>query len=567
MKNNLKIFSLVPKSFYTSFILMCFFSSLIAFIEIIGIAAILPLISVLSEPNYIQSNKFHSLIFQIFGSIDKKNYIYYLSIATLIFFLTRAFLNIFFVYKVSSFSFSIYRHYQFIILNKFINSSYLHYVNKTKMSDYLKVLTKETTNISIIINCFMLILSEILVFVTLLSVLMFINFTVTILLLFLLGFIAAINLRLLSKKILNEGKKRETVERQIYSFLREIYSGFKVIKFLPSLDKIENSFKSFINNFVRANVKNQTLQNIPRVTMETSAFIILILMIIFLGTSEGDNKVNISILSFFILALVRILPSINRIISNYHIITYSLPAIDAVKLQSNIPQDLRDYNCSNFKNEIKLKDVDFFYDNNNIVFNKINLTINKGDKIVLTGPSGSGKTTLIDLITGLIKPTKGHVLIDNINITEKNAKICNTDISYFDQNIYMANDTVANNISLGRNRYIEKIESAIKQSSFSSDSKENSILELQVGESGSRLSGGQKQRLAIARTLYADAKIQIFDEPTSSLDDNTALDLVKNLFLADDDKTIIVIDHRGHFKKYATKIIKIEDKTVKIERG
>ena len=109
--------------------------------------------------------------------------------------------------------------------------------------------------------------------------------------------------------------------------------------------------------------------------------------------------------------------------------------------------------------------------------------------------------------------------------------------------------------------------SAIKQSSFSSNSKENSILELQVGESGSRLSGGQKQRLAIARTLYADAKIQIFDEPTSSLDDNTALDLVKNLFIADDNKTIIVIDHRGHFKKYANKIIKIEDKTVIIERG
>lgn len=567
MKNNFKIFSLVPKSFYISFIFMCFFSSLIAFIEIIGIAAILPLISVLSEPNYIENNKFHSLVFQIFGSIDKIKYIYYLSITTILFFLTRALLNIFFVYKVSSFSFSIYRYYQFKILSKFINSSYLHYVNKTRMSDYLKVLTKETTNISVIVNCFMLILSEILVFITLLSVLMYLNFIVTILLLFLLGFIAAINLKLISKKILNEGKKREIIERKIYSFLRELYSGFKVIKFLPSVDKIENLFKSFVNNFVVANIKNQTLQNIPRVTMETSAFIIVILMIIFLGTSNDNNKINISILSFFILALVRILPSINRIISNYHIIAYSLPAIDVMNSQLNIPQDLRDHNCQNFKHEITLKDVDFLYDDNNIVFNKINLTINKGDKVVLTGPSGSGKTTLIDLITGLIKPTKGNVFIDNINITEKNAKICNTDISYFDQNIYMSNDSIANNITLGRNKDREKMASAIKQSSFSSNSKENSILELQVGESGSRLSGGQKQRLAIARTLYADAKIQIFDEPTSSLDDNTALDLVKNLFIADDNKTIIVIDHRGHFKKYANKIIKIEDKTVIIERG
>ena len=567
MKNSFKIFSLVPKEFFISFILMCFFSSLIAFIEIVGIGAILPLISVLSDPNYVESNKFHSLVFQIFGSIDKMNYIYYLSIATIIFFLLRALLNIFFVYKASSFSFSIYQYYQIKIINKFINSSYLHYVNKSKMSDYLKVMTKETENISVIINCFMLILSEILVLISLLSVLLYLNFKVTILLFFLLSFIALINLKLVSKKILNEGKKRETVERQVYSFLKELYSGFKVIKFLPSLDKIENLFKSFINNFVKINIKNQTLQNIPRVSMETSSFIILILMIIFLGSNEGNHKVNISILSFFILALVRILPSINRIVSNYHVIVYSLPAIDIVNSQLNIPQDFRDRHCQNFKDEITLKDVDFFYDDKNIIFNKINLTINKGDKVVLIGPSGSGKTTLIDLITGLIKPTRGNVLIDNINITEKNAKICNTDISYFGQNIYMSNDSIANNITLGRNIDREKVMSAIKQSSFLNNSDENILLEFQVGENGSKLSGGQKQRLAIARTIYADAKIYIFDEPTSSLDDNTALDLVKNLFLTDDNKTIIVIDHRGHFKKYANKIIKIEDKTVIIDKG
>lgn len=209
MKNSFKIFSLVPKEFFISFILMCFFSSLIAFIEIVGIGAILPLISVLSDPNYVESNKFHSLVFQIFGSIDKMNYIYYLSIATIIFFLLRALLNIFFVYKASSFSFSIYQYYQIKIINKFINSSYLHYVNKSKMSDYLKVMTKETENISVIINCFMLILSEILVLISLLLVLLYLNFKVTILLFFLLSFIALINLKLVSKKILNEGKKEK----------------------------------------------------------------------------------------------------------------------------------------------------------------------------------------------------------------------------------------------------------------------------------------------------------------------------------------------------------------------
>lgn len=107
--------------------------------------------------------------------------------------------------------------------------------------------------------------------------------------------------------------------------------------------------------------------------------------------------------------------------------------------------------------------------------------------------------------------------------------------------------------------------SVIKRSYFLSDKKNESILDLQIGEAGSKLSGGQKQRIAIARTLYADAKIHIFDEPTSSIDDDTALDLVKNLFLTDNNKTVIVIDHRGHFKKYANKIIQIRNKSVLIE--
>lgn len=565
MKNYIKIFSHIPKSFHVTFIIMCFFSSLVAFIELIGVAAILPLISLLSEPNYVERNIFHAFVHQNLGSIDKIKYIYYLSIITIFFFISRGFLNIFFIYKVSSFSLSIYKYYQSKILEKFINSSYLHYVNKTKMGDYLKVMTKETTNISVITNCFMLILSEILVFITLLTVLIFINFKATIFVLILLSFIGIVNLKFLSKKISDEGKKREKIEGQIYFSLKELYSGFKLIKFLPSIDKIEKLFKDLFNIFSSSNIRNQTLQSIPRVTMETSAFIIVIFIVVFLGMSEANNKENISTLSFFLLAILRILPSINRIISNHYIIVYSLPAIDAMNSQLDIPQDLRDQNCHNFKNEIKLKNVDFFYDDENIVFNKINLTINKGDKVVVTGPSGSGKTTLIDLITGLIKPTKGSLLIDNVNITNKNTKICNKDISYFDQNIYMSNDTIGNNIALGRKKDRKKMMSVIKRSYFLSDKKNESILDLQIGEAGSKLSGGQKQRIAIARTLYADAKIHIFDEPTSSLDDDTALDLVKNLFLTDNNKTVIVIDHRGHFKKYANKIIQIRNKSVFVE--
>jgi ATP-binding cassette subfamily C protein len=129
----------------------------------------------------------------------------------------------------------------------------------------------------------------------------------------------------------------------------------------------------------------------------------------------------------------------------------------------------------------------------------------------------------------------------------------------------MSNDTIGNNIALGRKKDRKKMMSVIKRSYFLSDKKNESILDLQIGEAGSKLSGGQKQRIAIARTLYADAKIHIFDEPTSSLDDDTALDLVKNLFLTDNNKTVIVIDHRGHFKKYANKIIQIRNKSVFVE--
>ena len=564
MKNYKKIFSILPQSFYKNFMLMCFFTSFMVFIEILGVSAILPLISVISDPEYAQNSKFHLFIFNIFGYFEKTQYIYYLASLTILFFIIRALLNILFFYFTSQFSFKLYKYYQYNLFNKFINSSYLHFVNKNKMGYFMKLTTRETLNISVIINSLMLIFSEIMIFLILFFILLYLNFTVTITVFIILFLVALINLKFISKKILKVGKIREASEGQIYSSLKEVFSSYKLIKFLPSIEKIEKSFKNYTNNFCDAFIKNQVLSNLPRINIETIAFIIFTFFIVIIGLGIGEKKINISSLSFFFIALVRIIPSVNRIIANHYAILYSLPSIDALKQNSDIPQDLRNLNCHDFNNVIRLKDVDFKYDDKNVVFNKINLTINKGDKIVVTGSSGTGKTTLIDLITGLLKPTGGSLIVDDVDLTSSNRKICNKDISYLDQNIFISNDTIANNVALGREKNKEKIMSAIKLSNFLSSMDDKSFFESEIGEDGSKLSGGQRQRIAIARALYANAKLCVFDEPTSSLDDDTSLTLVKNFFLKDTNKTIIVIDHRGHFENYANKVINISNQSVHV---
>ena len=201
-----------------------------------------------------------------------------------------------------------------------------------------------------------------------------------------------------------------------------------------------------------------------------------------------------------------------------------------------------------FKNQIKFENVFFSHENSNTkILQNICLEIKQGQKIGFIGKSGAGKSTLIDLILGLIKPTKGKIFVDDSNLDD-NLRDWQKLIGYVPQDIYLLDDTIKNNIAFGLNTndinqevILKSIELARLNDYVSFlEKKENTV----IGDRGIKVSGGQKQRIGIARALYHDPKILILDEATSSLDTINERKIMEEIYNTAKNITLIIITHR-----------------------
>lgn len=217
---------------------------------------------------------------------------------------------------------------------------------------------------------------------------------------------------------------------------------------------------------------------------------------------------------------------------------------------------------SNFQN-IEFKNVNFFYKNRtkkNLI--DINLDITRNDIVGIIGPSGSGKSTLINLLLGLLIPSSGSIEADNVSINSSiiNWRSC---IGYVPQSIFLLNESLRNNIAFGvpeENISTSKLMECISKSqleTFFSDLPSGLLTKL--GERGTKISGGELQRIGIARALYFDPNILIFDESTSALDHETEQKLLDEIYNFKNNKTIIFITHRNSTLKYCNKIYKINE--------
>ena len=200
-----------------------------------------------------------------------------------------------------------------------------------------------------------------------------------------------------------------------------------------------------------------------------------------------------------------------------------------------------------FEKEINFKNIYFKYPKKNeYVFNKINVKIKSNNIIGLIGESGSGKTTFIDILSGLLKPSKGQILVDGKSIIGKERSWQNN-IGYIPQLIFLTDDTIKNNIAFGEKKEnIDnlKINKVLSISSLIKFIKNLPMkLNYKVGEYGNRISGGQRQRIGIARALYNNPKILIMDEATSALDFKTEKEIMKSIYLMKGKKTIIISSH------------------------
>lgn len=209
---------------------------------------------------------------------------------------------------------------------------------------------------------------------------------------------------------------------------------------------------------------------------------------------------------------------------------------------------------------VEFKNVDFAYDSENVVLNRFNLKINKGERVGIVGGSGNGKTTAISLLLGLYNTNNGSILINDIPISKINSTAIRKNIGVVSQDIMIFEDTVRYNLNLGNSYSDEEIYEALNAVNLTEIiAKLPNGIDTEISAVSHNLSGGQKQRLMIARLLLKKASFIILDEATSALDVETEKNITEYLSGISDDTTMLIISHRLEAIKNCNKIMVLDN--------
>jgi len=545
-----KLRSLLSKKDKQFLIGLFFFSIVISIIETAGISVIMPFIAVSTDFNLIHSNQYYTQVYTMFNFDKDVDFIIAFGIVLIFFYIFRSLINLSYFYMLNKFTQSRYHLLAYRLFENYMGLPYKEFINKNSST-----MTK-----SILISAVLFMMSEVFIVIFIYSMMLYVNYKITFLLTVVLIFNALLMLKTVSKKIKKVGAIRADVQKRFYEIINRSFGNFKLIKLQSNDKEILQDFGDASLTYAKSNITNATLIQLPRLFLEAVGFGIIVFIIIYLVWKYDNNISNLlSVISMFVLALYRLMPSVNRIMSSYNQILFYHKSLDIV--HGDLMYDTENIGCKeiSFDKNIIIQNLSFEYEENKPILKDISMNIKKGSKIAFIGESGSGKSTLVDIIIGLYKPKDGLISSDSKEIDDSNVKSWRNKIGYIPQSVYLFDGTVGENVAFGSIYNKEKVDKVLKKAKiydFLSTKKGQNTL---VGEGGILLSGGQKQRIAIARALYIDPDILVLDEATSALDDETEKEIMNEIYNVSNDKTLIIIAHRLSTLDRCETIYKLEN--------
>ncbi|MCK4499295.1 ABC transporter ATP-binding protein [Candidatus Babeliales bacterium] len=540
---------LLPTTFFISLLEIAFLSLTMLFITMI------------TNFESIASNKYYLIANQYFSAgISPSQALIFFGYFIIIFYLIRCGLSFYYTYYLSKFSQTRYNAIAFRFFQNYFTFNFKQFTSKNSSSIY-KLIFFDAQQMTVILTASLFLLSEVFTVALIYSSLVYINWKMTLVLTALLTVKVTLLLKTFSIRLKKEGAKVSFLQQEIGKIFRESFGNFKIIKLLSNEQGLLARFSHANFQLVRANTINTTLQNTPRLLLETMGFIVLVSAVIYVVYRVETPQYVIPILSMYALAFYRFMPSITRIMNYYNQIIFAKSSIDKSNPLFYQTEKLGNETVA-FNGMLELKNVTFSYDEKNYVLRNVSLSIPKNKTIALVGESGAGKSTLADILMGLYIPKDGTVSVDGKRLTMDNIKNWRGKVGYIPQQIYLFDGTIAENIVFGRHYNEFKVIEVLKKANLYAFLNTQNGIHTKVGEDGIRLSGGQRQRVAIARALYSDPEILVLDEATSSLDTKTEAKIMDEIYESNKDKTIIIIAHRLSTIQKCDLIYKIENRQV-----
>lgn len=368
------------------------------------------------------------------------------------------------------------------------------------------------------------------------------------------------------KKKLVENSKRIARERTlVLKAKQEGLGGIRDIIIDGTQDifcKVYSEADKPLRNAIGSNI---FLSGSPRFVMESLGMILIAVLSYMLAFKDGGISSAIPILGALALGAQRLLPALQQGYGALSTILGSYQSlyrfVDLLRLP--MPKYLEVNEAQPFVKDIRVLNVHFGYSTReDEVLKDVSLTIRKGERIAVVGTTGSGKSTLVDVLMGLLRPTRGELLVDGVTIDERIAPRWQKNIAHVPQTIFLSDSTFAENIAFAVPREsidYERVALVARQAQIAEyiESLPDKY-QSQVGERGVRLSGGQRQRIGIARALYKNANVLVLDEATSALDNVTESALMSSIDNLDKELTIVLIAHRLSTIKYCDKVAVLE---------
>ena len=544
--------------------------SIMALLDMIGVASILPFMAVVTNPDIIQTNTILNEAFQIsnrFGVENNRQFLFALGICVfllLVISLTFKALTSYVQLRfVQTRNYSIAKR----VIQSYLQQPYSWFLNRNSAELGTTILLEVGRIVGGGLNPLMELISRSMIAVALITLLFLTDFKLAMI----VGFTISGAYGLIfyfTKSYLNRLGKESLKNNQLrFTAVSEAFGAAKEVKVAGLEQNYIERFSNPAQIFARHQATVSVLAQIPRYFLEIIAFGGVMLMMLYLIKKTGSFNNSIPIISLYVFAGYRLMPAIQQIYTSVNSISYIGPSLnslyDDLKTLKKIDEQQDAKNIS-LNKSIILKNVNYDYPNaSRTALKNINIDIPAQSTIGIVGPTGSGKTTIVDVILGLLEPQKGKLEVDEQIITKNNCRIWQRLIGYVPQDIYLADDTISANIAFGKKLKDINYDAVEKASKIANlhDFVSNELPEKYqsiIGERGIRLSGGQRQRIGIARALYHNPQLIILDEATSALDNDTekaVMDAIDNI---GKNKTIIIIAHRLSTVKKCDKIFLLE---------
>jgi ATP-binding cassette subfamily C protein len=525
-----------------------------SFMEILGIALIVPFISLLAHPDMLETNVYLHKAYHFFPFHSFLQFMIVLDVVIIVVFVLKNALLLWVAFLQARFILNKQTYVCARLFKAYLLSPYSFHLQRN-LGQFQEKLHKVHELMQRGVLSVLVILTEGLLVTCLFVILLRTNFVLTFVAMGVLAGGLMVYFYFLKDNLHRWGEINTHHAALLWQQINQGFGSIKESKLLGKELFFVDSYYYHAQQMVKQESKSELVIKSPKLFIETTVVaLVMTSMAICLLSGQAPSSVFATI-SVFALVTLRLMPSLNRISSSWGGLKFFMPSFNLIyddlisceKLESRQRERISGAPLV-FDREIRMDDVVFYYEKAKTpALDHVSLTILKNSVVGFVGPSGAGKTTAVDIILGLLEPSSGKILVDGADI-HTHLRSWQMTIGYIPQIIYLCDDTIRNNVAFGLEQQEisdERVWQSLRLAQL--DEFVRSLpqgIETTVGERGVRLSGGQRQRIGIARALYHDPRVLVMDEATAALDNETERLFMSALFNLSKERTIIIIAHR-----------------------